>query len=192
MQARERRAVRIGIVAIALLLLMRTGVPWLQQWRDGQRVRSESVQLELARLRSESLNTNALRDSASARRSRLNLLSRSLLRAPNSQEAAADLSAAVEGYCAEHSMNLVSLTLLADSTVRLGLTMIGVRLVTDAGILALARFIADVESDDRHLVIRELTVSQSDPSASESVAEQLRIEVLVQALAAVDSSGAGD
>lgn len=89
-------------------------------------------------------------------------------------------------------MNLVSLTLLADSTVRLGLTMIGVRLVTDAGILALARFIADVESDDRHLVIRELTVSQSDPSASESVAEQLRIEVLVQALAAVDSSGAGD
>jgi hypothetical protein len=76
-------------------------------------------------------------------------------------------------------------TLRPDTVIRFGLARVGARLSAEADVHQLSAFLADIESNDTPLAVREIAVTQPDPVAPEARPEALRAEIFIQTIARI-------
>lgn len=182
---RDRRTLTWGAAIVVPLLTIGRGMPVLIEWQSS-RARAAG---DLARSAVEAGLSNrllpALRDSVHDRRARLALSDSLLLTGPSAPAAAAVLASTLGELADSAAMKVITMQLRADSAVSGALTVVGVHIVGLADVAGLMGFLRSVEGADSPLVIRELSVAQPDPSASDSKPEVLRIDALIEALVRV-------
>lgn len=185
MTARDRKTAIFGAIAMMLLVAIGRGVPVLREWQTRAIADATDVTRQIASAREAATTLPALRDSLHARRTRLAALDSVLLRGASSSAAAAELASLVDDLAADSRLRVTAMQLRADSAPPGSLAQVGVRLTGIADVTGMSAFLHAVESDDTPLVVRELGVTQSEPTAPDSRVEALRVDVLVVGLARI-------
>lgn len=184
---RDRHTLLIGAATVSTLLALGKGWPTWRRWDRAQRSAAvEHVQqLTIAREGVHMLRT--MRDSSAARRETLATLLEQLVTAPSVPEASAALAAVLTSDASRAEVQVFSLSVRADSVERDGFARVSVRLSAEGDVAGLAHFVRTVEVDSLLLAVRQVTVTQPDPGAPDSQAEILRMDIVVDALARIDS-----
>jgi len=107
--------------------------------------------------------------------------------------AAAALASTVGDIADENTLKVTSLQLRSDSVAKAGLASIQVRLTGVTDVAGLAGFLRSIEGAATPMAVRDLTVSQPEPAASDAKPETLRIDILVESLGVMvrDTARAG-
>lgn len=176
---RDRRTLLIGLGVVATLLVMARGIPTLRSWEVNQESAAQSAGQQLAALRAGLRTLPTLRDTTRARRDRLAGLDSAMLRGASPPAIAAGLASALEDIADDNSLKVTTMQLRADSLVTAGLARAEVRITGTTDVVGLGAFLRAVESDATPMVVRDLSVSQSDPTASDNRPDVLRVDVLV-------------
>jgi len=182
---RDRRTLTFGGVTIIVLVAIARGLPALRSWEEARLSEAQHAAQQVASVRLGSQMLPALRDSVRARRARLAALDTALLAATSPSGIAAQLASTLEEIADDNAFKITALQLRADSVPVAGLVRAEVRVTAVTGVEGLAGFLRDVESGATPLAIRDLTVSQPEPTAPDSKAEMLRVDVLVAGLGSV-------
>lgn len=183
--ARDRRILVIGPATIALLIGVSRGAPLVHAWEVGQRDSAASLAERVAMIRDGAHGLPLLNDSLRARAARLSALDSSLITGTTAASAAASLAAAIEDLADQARMRITALQIRSDTGSAPGLARVGIRLTATADIHGLTVFLRAVEGDETPLVVRELTISQPEPTAADTRAESLRVDVLIESLSLV-------
>ncbi len=183
MTNRDRRTAILGAVAIACLFTFAKGVPAIAAWQ-----RDRAIELARAnrRLTSSSVDPRELRaarDSLTARRSRLAIVDSALPVVATASEAVARLAATLGDLADSCSVRVSAIQLRQDSATSNGITEVSARLNGVADVAGIASLLHAIAVSKKPLVVRELSITSSEPSAPPSKAEALRFDVLVAGLA---------
>jgi hypothetical protein len=183
---RDQRTLGVGAFTIALLTVVARGIPAIRAW-EADRVReARETATQLASIRVGRRQLPALRDSLGARRARLASVDSILMSGPSTSAVAAALASNLERLSDQYAMKVTSLQIRADSVARGGITRVEVRLSGVADIVGLAGFLDAVEGGSMPLAVRELGVSQPEPTAAADKPETLHIDVLVSGVGLVN------
>lgn len=179
---RERRTLALGALAVALLLGVGRGLPAWRAWKSAAIARAT---LQAGRAADAEASVRGLRariDTVEARQGRLGELAPALLDGTTPAASGASLSAILSGAAARAGVRLNSVQVVPDS-VQAGRTFLRVALHADAtgDIAGVARMLALLEGGPELLAVRDLVITQSDPSAQGP--EQLHAELTVEGLA---------
>lgn len=179
MTPRDRRALRLGGIAVAVAIVALRLVPWgvravLAAERD--LTAREEV---LARTRADLLDERALSDSVARVSQAVVGLAPRLLSGGTTAEAGADLSGRVNLASTRHRVKLDRADLLPDSSAGARLGRVTVRATLESDVRGLADFLQALSADPAVLVPDDLHVTASDPGSGDGQAEVLRIEVMV-------------
>lgn len=179
MTARDRRALRLGGIAVGVAIVTLRLVPWgVRATLAAQRDLTGREEL-LARTRADLLDEQALSDSV-ARVSRAVVgLAPRLLSGGTAAEAGADLSGRVNLASTRHRVKLDRADLLADSSAAGRLGRVAVRATLESDVRGLADFLKALAADPAVLVPDDLHVTANDPGSGDGQAEVLRVEVTV-------------
>lgn len=190
-RAKDRRALGGGCALIGSLLLIGRGAPAWRQWEQNE---SLAVHESTQRL-------DGARSSIGARRSiaamhamltrRLDSLSSAYLHASSVAVAGAALATLIGDLGDESGVRVTSASVRADSSTTSAFTRVAVRIAATGDVEGLADYLRSIESSERLLAVRELSVAQTDPGAPDSRIESLRFEVLVEALVQIDARDHG-
>jgi hypothetical protein len=187
MNARDRRALLIGIVGMSSIVGVGRGVPSLLRW---QRARVDAAAEARSQLRYEQAAARLLpsiEDSLRARRARLIALDSVLFVAAIPSEASAQLAAVLSEYAEGAQVKVTAVQLRQDSVKKsTPLVRVGARLTGAADVTGLATLLHALETDETPLAVRELTVTQPEPAGSDTRPEILRFEMLVEGLARME------
>jgi hypothetical protein len=179
LSARDRRTLVIGVCAVTLLVTVARGLPWLRSWEATQRAEAQSAAQQLALLRGGLVVLPALRDSLRARRAGVVALESRLLIGASPSAVAAGLASQLEDLADENALKVTALQLRSDTVVTVGLARVDVRITGIADVYGLTGFLRAVESSAAPFVVRDLSVSQPEPIASDTKVEALRVDMLV-------------
>lgn len=185
---RDRRTLVLGTSLIVTMLVARA-LPMIRAWESQQIAEADAAAQDLRRLADGVRVLPAIRDSVRARQLRVSRLDSSGLSGESPAAIAAALSSNLEETADDNSLKVTTLQLQADSGTTLGLARVQVRLTGVTDVAGLAGFLRDVESGPALLVVRDLSVSQPEPAASDSKPEALRIDVLVAGLGVIKAGG---
>lgn len=186
---RDQRTLGAGAFTIAMLVVVSRGIPAIRTW-DAERVReARETATQLASIRMGRRQGSALRDSLAARRARLASIDSTLLAGASASAVAAALAATLEDLSDRNAIKVTALQIRADSVVRGGIARAEVRLSGITDVTGLAGFLAAVEAGPTPVVVRELDVSQPEPTAADNKPEALRIDVLVSGVGLVKANG---
>ena len=179
MTPRDRRALVVGGVAVAVAVLGLRVLPWAVR-----RVTEAHAQLReratlLARTRDEMASLPTLRDSAAVLSQALVALAPQVLSGATPAEAGADLSGRMNLAASRAPAKVERLDPLPDSSGdgRLGRVRVHAALETDIrGLVALIRAI---DGGDEVLTLDELRVEASEPGMASRGPEILKVEITV-------------
>ena len=189
---RDQRTLGVGAFTIAMLMVVSRGFPAIRTW-DAERVReARETATQLASIRIGRRQGPALRDSLAARRARLASIDSTLGAEASTSAVAVALAAAMENLSDRNAIKVTALQIRADSIARGGMARVEVRLSGITDVTGLAGFLAAVEAGPTPVVVRELDVSQPEPTAADNKPEALRIDVLVSAVGLVKGGGSID
>ena len=166
------------------------GLPALRVWSSGRLDGARAAAEQLASVRSNLAMLPVFQDSERVRRDRLAMLDSTLLSGPTPAAIGAALVSLVEEIAEENSMKVTALQLRTDSVAVAGLVRAESRITAIGDVVGLAGFLAGVDGGVTRLVVREISVSQPQPAASDSKPEALHIDVTVAGLGAVKGIGA--
>ena len=183
---RDRRTLVIGILVIAILFLTSRGLPAWRRWDSYQRATAAEIQRQLTLAMSNARHLSTTRDSASARLRRVDALRTSLVPGETIAEAGAALASLISDMADASNVRVVGISVRSDST-RGALARVAVRVAALSDVEGLVEFLRAVEQDESLLAVRELSVDQADVAAPDTRAEVLRIDLYIEALAAVSS-----
>ena len=187
---RDQRTLGVGAFTIAMLMVVSRGIPAIRTW-DAERVReARETAAQLASIRIGRRQASALRDSLAARRARLASIDSTLGAGASASAVAAALASTLEDLADRNAVKVTALQIRADSVARGGMTRVEVRLSGITDVTGLAGFLAAVEAGPMPVVVRELDVSQPEPTAADDKPEALRIDVLVSGVGLVKADGA--
>ncbi len=189
MSRRDRRTLVVGLCAVASLITLARGVPALRSWETDRRSEARAAGEQVATLRGGLRTLAALRDSLGARKHRLAALDSSLLFGASPPAIAAELASTVEDLADDNAIKVTAMQLRADSVATSGLARVDVRITGITDISGLAAFLHAVEEDAMPLVVRALSVSQPDPTASDAKPEALRVDVLIASIGTIKTVG---
>lgn len=179
MNARDRRALLIGGVAIAGAVLMLRVLPWgvgaILAARADLRERASL----LARGREELSRAPILRDSAAVLTRAVVALAPRLVTGGTPAEALADLSARLNLAAARAPARLERVDQLTDSGNAGRLGRVRVRATLETDVRGLAQVLKALELGDAALAIDRLDVSSPNPGSDDRAMELLRIEIVV-------------
>jgi len=184
---RDRRTLTVGFGVVLSLVTVARGVPALRAWESDRRAEARSATEQLAALRTGVGTLPALRDSVRARQARLAALDSTLLSGASPSAIAADLASALEDLADDNALKVTAMQLHADSVATGGLARVDVRISGITDITGLAGFLHAVEGNTTPLVVRDLSVSQPEPTANDAKAEALRVDMLVAGIGAIKS-----
>jgi hypothetical protein len=185
LSARDRRTLMVGSCAIASLVVVARGIPALRSWDAERTAEAYSTARQLASLQDGLEMLPTLRDSVRARQARLHALESGLLFGASASAIAANLASELEDLADDNAVKVTALQLRADTVATAGLARVDVRITGVADIYGLAGFLRAAESDSALLVVRDLSVSQSDPTAADGKPEALRMDMLVAAIGTI-------
>jgi hypothetical protein len=184
---RDRRTLAGGLCAMALLLTIARGLPALCSWEADRTAEAHSAGQQLVSLRSGLSILSVLRDTLRARRARVVALDSTLLFGASPSAIAADLALALENLADDNALKVTAMQLRSDTVVTAGLARVEVRITGITDVTGLAGFVRAVEAGAIPLVVRDLSVSQPEPAASDAKPEALRVEVLVASIGEIKS-----
>ncbi len=193
--ARDRKLLAIGACVIVPLLAARYALPAARDWIDvrtaaaSERLRSAAAAGEEARLYAP------MRDSLAARRRRRAAYDSMFVAARSASEAGAALANALGDLADNSAVRIVSIQVRPDtgsaSAGTATLSRVSIRATGVADVSGLTALLRDVEGGNTLMAIRELTVTQPEPTLPDSKAETLRFDLVVEALAIIGRTAAG-
>lgn len=184
---RDRRTLAVGLCAVASLFTIARGVPALRSWEADRTAEAQSAGQQLAALRSGLEILSTLRDTLRARQARAVALDSSLLFGASPSAIAADLASALDDLADHNALKVTAMQLRSDTVVTAGLVRVEVRITGITDVTGLAGFLRAVEADATPLVVRDLSVSQPEPTASDAKPEALRVDMLVASISTIKS-----
>ncbi|MDB4913035.1 MAG: hypothetical protein JWM95_679 [Gemmatimonadetes bacterium] len=183
MSPRDRRTLAFGIAIIGGIIGLSRGVPTWREWDESARMDAANAAGELANAREELVRLPVIRDSARARRARLDISQRRLLVAETVGIAGAMLATKVTDIADELGLKVSAIQIRADSVFRSAHAHVAVRLTASGDVQHLTDLLSALESPTELLAVRELSVSPTDPVLADGRPETLRFQVLVEGLA---------
>lgn len=182
---RDQRTLGVGVVTIALLMVVARGIPAVRAWEADRLREAIETATQLTSIRVGRRQLSAHRDSLVARRARLASVDSTLLSGASTSAVAAALASSLEDLSDHNAIKVTSLQIRADSVARGGMTRVDVRLSGIADVVGLAGLLQEIEAGAMPLVVRELDVSQPEPTAADNKPEALHIDVLVSGVGLV-------
>jgi hypothetical protein len=176
----------VGVVGT--LLTAGKGVPAWQRWDATQRISAEEHVRQVTMAREGVGLLPAMRDSLATRTERVQTLMEQLVRANSVPQAAASLASVLAADADWAGIKVFTLSVRPDSAARDGFALVGVRVTAVGDVDGVTRYLRRVEVDSLLLAVRELTVSQPEPGAPQDKVETLHLDLLVEALARIDTS----
>jgi hypothetical protein len=186
--SRDSRTLGAGAAIIALVLALGKGVPAWQRWDEAQRDGALQLAGELEAAEQGAAALAAMRDSATTRVARVDSLTDALVQASSTPEAGAWLASALSRVADSSGIRVASLGIRPDSAARQGYARVAVRVSAMGDVEGLTTFLSRIEGGRPLMAVRDLVVSQPEPGGPDNKAEALRFDVLVEALARVDST----
>ena len=184
----DRRTLAIGVAVVGSLLAVGKGVPTWRAWDSAQQARAVDHVRQLTIARRGVHWLPAMRDSAGRRTARVVTLTEQLVRARSVPQAAASLASVLGEDATRAGVKVFTLSVRPDSAARNGFATVGVRVSAEGDVDGLTRYLRRIEGDSLLLAVRELTVTQPDPGAPDNKAEALRLDLLVEGLARIDTT----
>lgn len=181
MTPRDRRALRLGGIAIVAALAGLRGVPWT--WTVLSRIheRLAAERELLARAESDLRGLAALQDSAERLKERVVGLAPRLLSGASASEAVAGLSGHLSHLALTHNARLDRTDPIPDSVGAGELRRVTMDAVFESDVRGLAGLLGGFAAGQPVTQVSRLRVTTNDPAAPARTAEVLRIEVRVQA-----------
>jgi hypothetical protein len=189
--ARDRRVLSIGALTVFLLVGLSRGLPALHAWERTRTTEARTAVVQLAELRNGIESLPLMRESLLVRRARLVAIDSLLPAGVSPSAVAAAIAAILEQSADDNAVKLTTLQLRADTSARVGLARVSVRLSGVADVTGLAGLLRSIEAGETPLVVRDLSVSQPDPAAPDSRPEALRFDVLVAGIGRISPSVRG-
>jgi type II secretion system (T2SS) protein M len=180
---RDRRTLLIGAVTIASLVAFSRGFPAWNTWRYEATAAAVESTGEARRAESAVGMEAALRDTLAARRRRFLALAPAVLTGDSPALATGTLAELVSGAAANAGVSLGSIQPRGDTAIGRMFTPVAVRASGVGDIRGVIRLLVTLERGPVLLSVRELSITQPDPAAGKDRAEQLRIDLLIEALA---------
>lgn len=185
LSAKDRRTAVFGIVVVGTLIGLSRGLPAFREWERTRVAEASELTAKASSARASVRMLGVLRDSLRARSQALAVLDSAMLSGASAAAAAADLASTIDELATASRIKVASMQLRADSAAAGALTTVAVRVSGTTDVAGLAAFLRAVETNDTPLVVRELTVSQSEPAAPQSKPEALHVDVVVEGLARI-------
>lgn len=188
--SRDRRALSIGVVAIAGTFVLARGAPALGRWSDASVASAREVVGEASRAEASVGAASALQDTMRVRAERFVALAPALLDGASVATAGATLASLVSGAAAAADAKLASVQVRADTASqgpsgRASRTFarVSVRASLTADVRGLSKMLLAIERGPIMLAIEELAVSQPEPGADGTRPEMLQVDLVVAGLA---------
>lgn len=170
--SRERRALRIGVIAIGAILIVGRGIPALHRIEGDLQRRGESLALAIEAARREAALSSA--DSGVER-------SASLLIADSPTAGAAIAVAYLTDLAQEFDLTLHSVRPSGDSAFVDGVAEVTVHLSASGNTVSAVALLAQLDAGPRLFRVRTLDVAQPAPASPAGIEESLRLELTVDA-----------
>jgi hypothetical protein len=177
---RDRRALIVGGVLIALSIFTLRVSPWVSRTLAEQRVQLETRAELLERMRGDVRLAARLEDSGKVVKARLAELAPRLLAARTSLDAAADLSARLTAATERHAVRVLRKDLTAGTAERGGLAQAAFRLELESDTRGLLGLLDELNRASAVLTVDSLEVTVADPFASADRPELLRSRLSVR------------
>ena len=172
----------IGVIACIALVGGARGVPAVVRWTHETRAIAAQRGAESAQAERSVVTAAMTRDSLAARYARYLALAPRLLDGETTAGAGGALALLVSGAAATSSVRLGSVQIRADTTKAGVFTPVSVRADLTGDIQGLSTLLATLERGQTLLSVRELSISQPEPSAGDDRVEALRAELVVEGL----------
>lgn len=185
LSTRDGRTAIAGITTVASLILVSRGLPALRSWERSQLAGASDVVARASSARITLRALPSLRDSLARRQRDLASLDSAMFTRASPVAAVADLAAMLDGMAASAGVKIATLQLRADSAPKRSIARIGVRVTGTTDVAGLAELLRLTDTTDTLLVVRELSVSQPEPSAPRTRPEALHVELLVESMARI-------
>jgi type II secretion system (T2SS) protein M len=183
LSGRERRTLRIGTAAIVSLIAFSRGFPAWSTWRRDTAIAAGELTAEARRAESSVGRAAALGDTLAARQRRFLALAPAVLSGDSPALAAGTLADLVSGAAANAGVRLGSIQPRGDTASRGMFTPVAIRASGVGDVRGVMRLLVTLEAGPTLLSVRELAITQPEPAAGADRAEQLRIDLLIEALA---------
>ena len=179
---RDRRVLAIGLIACTALVGGARGLPAVLRWT--RETRATAVQRGVAAAQADRsvVTATTTRDSLAAQYARYLALAPRLLEGETTAGAGGSLASLVTGAAATSNVRLGSVQIRADTTKTGAFTPVSVRVDLTSDIQGLSTLLATLERGQVFLSVRELSISQPEPSAGDDRVEALRAELVVEGL----------
>ncbi len=179
---RDHRTLIVGIFACAMIVAAGRGAPLLRQWEAARLTAAVDAERQLTSASTAADMAASIESGASRAREQAAAADSALLHGATPGAVAAALAALLSDRADSTGLGITSEGVRADTGFIHGFARARVRLSATADIRGLTRFLASVEGSPHLLAVRDMTISQPDPSAGDDRPENLRIEMVVEAL----------
>lgn len=179
MTSRDRRALVLGSVTVAVGILLLRVLPWTARYAFAEAAGLRQRAALLARARSDLAEASGLRDSAVELGHALVGLAPKILSGNSVAEAVADLSGRINLAASNHQAKLERVDPVPDSGVAGRLHRATLRTTFECDVRGLVGVLQALEGGKVALSVRELRVTAVDPASVEKNAEVLRVELTV-------------
>ncbi len=179
MTSRDRRALVLGSVTVAVGILLFRVLPWTARYAFAEAAGVRQRTALLARARADLAEASGLRDSAVALGQALVGLAPKILSGNSPAEAVADLSGRVNLAASRNQAKLERVDPLTDSTVAGRLHRVALRAAFECDIRGLVGILQALTFGKAALTVRELRVTAVDASSADRIPEVLRVDMTV-------------
>jgi hypothetical protein len=179
---RDRTTLAVGIVVCGAIVSAGRGIPQLCVWEATHLAAAAEAEQRLAVAATAAGMAASIEGDADRARRQAAAADSSLIGGATPAAAAAALALLLSDRADSTGVALTSESVRADTGFIYGFARARVRLTASADVRGLTRFLARVEGSAHLLAVREMTLSQTDPGAGDDRPENLRIELVVEAL----------
>lgn len=179
---RDRRALAIGIVSVAGLVIVGRIVPAWRGWERAIVAQASEAARGAARDQVLARNARAIHDSLTARRARLTSLAPTWLSGDSPASAGAGLAALATRAATDADLTLGTVDIRTDSVGPNEFVPVHVRLSVSGDIQGLATLLAGLDRAPVALRVASLAVQGGDPAAPSQRAEVLHADLAIDAL----------
>ena len=182
---RDRRTLIVGVAVCATIAFGGRIAPAWRSWQAAAQTRRMTATLELERGREAVVLRDALARAVERSTRSLAGMDTMLIQASSPAEGAAQLASMVGATADDAHVQVGALQIRYDSVARGGLASATIRLSATGDVRGLAALLRGVEAGTPLVIVRELSVSPSDPVGTDEREEQLHVELTVESLARV-------
>jgi hypothetical protein len=186
---RDRRTLAFGIVVCGAIVGAGRGVPFLRAREATRLAAAAEAEQRLGAASAAAEMAASIEGGADRARRQAAAADSALIGGATPAAAAAALALILSDRADSTGVAVTSESVKADTGFTYGFARARVRLTASADVRGLTRFLARVEGSAHLLAVREMTLSQTDPGAGDDRPENLRIELVVEALVRRTTTG---